>query len=63
MPIVEIDRSKPFTKETGFTILSIVGIEPDVLRELMLPEDYAEFEAWERKALSEPCGLENESDL
>ncbi len=49
MPVVEIDRSKPFTRETGFAILSIIGIAPEVLRELILPEDYAKFLEWENK--------------
>lgn len=49
MSVVDIDRTKPFTKETGFAILSMVGIAPDVLRELMPAEDFTEFAAWEEK--------------
>ncbi len=49
MSVVDIDRTKPFTKETGFAILSIVGLAAEELRGLLSPEEVAEFTAWEQR--------------
>lgn len=50
MSVVDIDRTKPFTKETSFAILSIVGLTAEELDGILTPEEAAEFAAWEEKS-------------
>lgn len=49
MSVVDIDRTKPYTKEIEFSIFLILGLGYEALRELLPPEEYAEYIKWENK--------------
>ena len=57
MSVVDIDKTKPWTKETGFAVLSIIGIADEDLREMMTPEEFAEYTEWDRKIMAKAAKI------
>jgi len=57
MSVVDVDGTKPWTKETGFAILSIVGLGEDELRKILPPDEYSDYAEWERKTLEKTINL------
>lgn len=50
MSVVDVDRSKPWTKETGFAILATLGLGEKELCKLMPPEAYGEYKVGKKES-------------
>lgn len=57
MSVVAIDRNKPYTQETTFTILCVLGIPDIELKEVLEPELYEGYKKF--VALHQPSMLSN----
>jgi hypothetical protein len=49
MSVVDVDKIKPWTQETSYSVLSIPGLPEADYREMMPPEEYTAFCEWRKK--------------